>query len=146
MPKYRPKNCRIGEVSAECGDLAFLSIRRAIDDARAGLIDATATAPINKEALSRAGHKFAGHTEIYAHFTNTADYTMMLMEGNLRVVHVSTHVSLRQAIELVKMDRIVSVIKLVREALLGMGIKIRVSRWLGSIPTPEKTAFSAAKK
>lgn len=117
------KNCRIGEVSAECGDLAFLSIRRAIDDARAGLIDATATAPINKEALSRAGHKFAGHTEIYAHFTNTADYTMLLMEGNLRVVHVSTHVSLRQAIELVKMDRIVAVIKLVREALLGMGIK-----------------------
>jgi len=115
-------NCKIGEVSAECGNLAFLSIKRAIDDAQAGLIDATATAPINKDALSRAGHKFAGHTEIYAHFTNTADYTMLLMEGNLRVVHVSTHVSLRRAIDLVKKDRIVAVIKLVREALLGMGI------------------------
>ncbi len=116
------EDCKTGEVSAACGDLAFQSIRRAIEDAQAGLIAATATAPINKDALSRAGHKFAGHTEIYAHFTNTTDYTMLLLEGNLRVVHVSTHVSLRQAIELVKKDRIVKVIKLVREALIGMGI------------------------
>jgi 4-hydroxythreonine-4-phosphate dehydrogenase len=121
--KINLEDCRIGEVSAECGDLAFLSIKRAIEDAQAGLIDATATAPINKDALSRAGHKFAGHTEIYAHFTNTTDYTMLLMEGNLRVVHVSTHVSLRRAIDLVKKDRIVAVIRLVREALLGMGMQ-----------------------
>lgn len=116
------EDCKTGEISAACGDLAFQSIRRAIEDAQAGLIDATATAPINKDALSRAGHKFAGHTEIYAYFTNTADYTMLLMEGNLRVVHVSTHVPLRHAIDLVKKDRIVKVIKLVREALIGMGI------------------------
>ena len=120
--KIEPEECRVGEVSSACGDLAFRSIRRAIEDALAGLIDATATAPINKDALSRAGHKFAGHTEIYAYFTNTSDYTMLLMEGSLRVVHVSTHVSLRQAIELVKKDRVVSVIRLVREALIGMGI------------------------
>lgn len=120
--KITLEDCKTGEVSAACGDLAFQSIQRAIEDAKAGLIDATATAPINKDALSRAGHKFAGHTEIYAHFTNTADYTMLLLEGNLRVVHVSTHVSLRQAIELVKKDRIVRVIKLVRGALIGMGI------------------------
>ncbi len=117
-----PGSYAVGQVSAVCGDLAFQAIRRAIADAQAGLIDATATAPINKEALSTAGHKFAGHTEIYAHYTGTEDYTMLLMEGNLRVVHVSTHVSLRQAIDLVKKDRIVSVIKLMHEALAGMGI------------------------
>ncbi len=117
-----PSDCPIGEVSAAAGDLAFESIRRAIADALAGSIDATATAPINKDALSRAGHKFAGHTEIYAHFTKTSDYTMLLMEGALRVVHVSTHVSLRQAIDLVKKDRVLTVIRLIHEALAGMGI------------------------
>jgi 4-hydroxythreonine-4-phosphate dehydrogenase len=119
--EMEPGGYAIGQVSAACGDLAFKAIRRAITDAQAGLIDATATAPINKEALSAAGVKFAGHTEIYAHYTGTDDYAMLLMEGNLRVVHVSTHVSLRQAIDLVKKDRIVTVIKLVHEALTGMG-------------------------
>lgn len=114
--------CKIGEVSAACGDLAFLAIKRAIEDALAGKIDATATAPLNKDALSQAGHKFAGHTEIYAYFTGTTDYTMLLMEGPLRVVHVSTHVSLREAIDRVKKDRVVTVIRLVHEALTGMGI------------------------
>ena len=120
--EMEPGDYGVGQVSAACGDLAFQAIRQAIADAQAGLIDATATAPINKEALRAAGHKFAGHTEIYAHYTGTEDYTMLLMEGNLRVVHVSTHVSLRQAIDLVKKDRIVSVIKLMHEALTGMGI------------------------
>lgn len=114
---------RVGELSAACGELAFQSIRRAIEDALAGRIDATATAPINKEALSLSGHKFAGHTEIYAHFTSTKDYTMLLMEGNLRVAHVSTHVSLRDAIDLVKKERIVAVVKLLHDALIGMGIE-----------------------
>jgi 4-hydroxythreonine-4-phosphate dehydrogenase len=121
--EMEPEGYPMGQVSAASGDLAFQAIRRAISDAQSGLIDATATAPINKEALSAAGHKFAGHTEIYAHYTGTDDYTMLLVEGNLRVAHVSTHVSLRQAVDLVKKDRIISVIKLVHEALIGMGIK-----------------------
>ncbi|MFH2114846.1 MAG: 4-hydroxythreonine-4-phosphate dehydrogenase PdxA, partial [Spirochaetota bacterium] len=117
-----PGDCETGRVSAASGGLAFNAIRIAIEDALAGSIDATATAPINKESLSLAGHRFAGHTEIYARYTGTSDYTMMLMDGPLRVVHVSTHVSLREAIDRVKKDRIVSVIRLVREALVGMGI------------------------
>jgi len=113
---------KIGEVSAACGDAAFLAIERAIEDALAGRIDATATAPINKEALRLAGRHFAGHTEIYAHFTGTTDYTMLLMEGSLRVAHVSTHVSLREAIALAKKERIVTVVRLLHQALAGMGI------------------------
>lgn len=117
-----PPDFGLGRVAAGCGELAFLSIKRAIEDALAGRIDATATAPINKDALHRAGRNFAGHTEIYAHFTGTKDYTMLLMEGRLRVAHVSTHVSLREAIELAKKERIVTVIGLLHEALVGMGI------------------------
>jgi 4-phospho-D-threonate 3-dehydrogenase / 4-phospho-D-erythronate 3-dehydrogenase len=113
---------RMGQLSAVAGELAFQAIRRAIEDALAGRIDATATAPINKEALALAGRKFAGHTEIYAHYTGTKDYTMLLMEGALRVAHVSTHVSLLEAISLVKKERIVSVLRLLHDALVGMGI------------------------
>jgi 4-hydroxythreonine-4-phosphate dehydrogenase len=117
-----PASYTVGAVSAACGDLAFRSIRRAIADAMAGFISATATAPVNKASMNLAGHHFAGHTEIYAHFTGTTDYTMMLVDGGLRVAHVSTHVSLREAIECVKRQRILTVIGLVRTALLGMGI------------------------
>lgn len=116
-------DCAWGRVSAACGDLAFQSVRRAIEDALAGLIDATATAPLNKEALSLAGHKFPGHTEIYARFTETAEYAMLLMEGSFRVAHISTHVSLFDAIKAVRKDRVVAVIKLVHEALTEMGIE-----------------------
>jgi len=116
-------DCPFGQVSAACGDLAFEAVRRAIVDAKAGLIDATATAPLNKEALSMAGHKFPGHTEIYAHFTNTAEYAMLLMEGDFRVAHISTHVSLFNAIKAVKKARVVTVVKLVHEALTEMGIE-----------------------
>ncbi|MFZ2781807.1 MAG: 4-hydroxythreonine-4-phosphate dehydrogenase PdxA [Rectinemataceae bacterium] len=116
-------DCAFGKVSEACGDLAFISVRRAIEDAMANLIDATATAPLNKEALNLAGHKYAGHTEIYAHFTNTTEYTMLLMEGGFRVAHVSTHVSLSDAIKAVKKDRVVTVVKLVHKALIGIGIE-----------------------
>ena len=115
-------DCTFGKVSKACGDLAFKSVRRAIEDAMANLIDATATAPLNKEALNLAGHKYAGHTEIYAHFTNTKKYTMLLIEGDFRIAHVSTHLSLSDAIKAVRKDRVVTVIKLVHEALLGIGI------------------------
>lgn len=112
----------LGKVSAACGALAFESVRRAIEDALAGKIHATATAPLNKEALALAGIKFPGHTEIYAHFTGSSEYAMLLMEGNLRVAHVSTHVSLADAIKAVTKPRVESVIRLVHEALAEMGI------------------------
>lgn len=111
-----------GKVSAMCGRAAFESIKKVIELAMSGKIDATITGPINKEALNSAGFHFSGHTEIYAHFTGTQDYAMMLVEGNLRVVHVSTHVSLRQACDLVKKDRVLKVIRLADEACRKLGI------------------------
>lgn len=111
-----------GKVSAAAGNAAFDAVKKVIELAMQGKIDGTVTGPINKEAMNLAGHHFAGHTEIYAHFTDTKNYTMMLAEGNLRVVHVSTHVSLRQACDLVKKERVLKMIRLADVACRKLGI------------------------
>ena len=112
----------VAEVSAMAGDAAFEAIEAAIRSAQAGEIDAVVTAPIHKAALNLAGHAFAGHTEIFAHYTDTDDYAMMLADGDLRVVHVSTHVSLRQACDAVSKDRVLRVIRLAHDACRKLGI------------------------
>lgn len=112
-----------GEVAAQCGDAAFKAVVKAIELAMAGEVDGTVTAPLNKEALNLAGHHFDGHTEIYAHYTNTKKYAMLLADDFMRVIHVSTHVSLRQACDLVKKQRIIDVSELIIDACKQFGIK-----------------------
>lgn len=111
-----------GKVSAQCGNAAFVSIRKAIDLAMANEVDGTVTAPLNKEALNLAGHHFDGHTEIYATFTETKKYAMLLADEFLRVIHVSTHVSLREACDRVKKSRIIEVTELIHDACKQFGI------------------------
>jgi 4-hydroxythreonine-4-phosphate dehydrogenase len=113
---------KIGEVDAMSGEAAFSSIKKTIELALAGEIDGTITNPLNKEALNSAGHHYAGHTEIYADLTQTKDYSMMLADGELRVVHVSTHVSLREACERVKKARVLKVIDLAFNTCKRLGI------------------------
>jgi 4-hydroxythreonine-4-phosphate dehydrogenase len=114
---------RRGKVDARCGKLSYDCVVKAIELAMAGRIDATVTNPINKEAIAGAGLKqFAGHTEIYAHHTATKRYTMMLAEDTFRVVHVSTHVSLREACDRVKQARVAEVIDLAQAACVDLGI------------------------
>ncbi len=91
--------------------------------ALAGKIAAIATAPLNKDAMNQGGCHFPGHTEILAHLSNTKNYAMMLTGGSLRVIHVSTHLSLRQACEKVKKDRVLKVIELADQAMKKIGIK-----------------------
>jgi 4-phospho-D-threonate 3-dehydrogenase / 4-phospho-D-erythronate 3-dehydrogenase len=110
-----------GEISAMAGDASFQSVKKVIELAMAGEIDATVTGPINKKSINEAGHHFAGHTEIYAHYTGTKKYAMLLVEENMRVIHVSTHVSLREACDLVKKDRIIQVIELLHNGILSLG-------------------------
>ncbi|NQU14852.1 MAG: 4-hydroxythreonine-4-phosphate dehydrogenase PdxA [Desulfobacteraceae bacterium] len=114
---------RYKEVRPEQGKASFEYVTRVIQLALERDIDGTVTGPINKAAVNAAGHHFAGHTEIYAHLTNTRDYAMMLTHGDFRVVHVSTHVSLREACDRVKKDRIIRVIGLTCEALMKLGIR-----------------------
>lgn len=112
----------LGKVSAMAGNAAFEAVKTMIGLAMDGQIAATVTAPIHKEALVAAGHYFPGHTEIFAHFTGTDDFTMMLAAEHIRVVHVSTHVSLRQACDAVKRQRVLKVIELAHHACRQIGI------------------------
>lgn len=123
----------LGKVSIEGGNAAFQCVRKVIQLARAGEVDATCTNALNKEAMNKAlefykgersdGHThFDGHTEIYATYTNTQKYTMMLAHHDLRVVHVSTHVSLREACDRVKKARVLEVIEIADQACKDMGI------------------------
>jgi 4-hydroxythreonine-4-phosphate dehydrogenase len=111
-----------GKVSAMCGKASVEYIERGIDMALAKEIDAVVTGPIHKESINQAGCPHPGHTEIFGARTGTKDYAMMLLGGDLRVVHVSTHVSLRQAIERTKKPRILTVIRLANRALKALGI------------------------
>jgi len=115
---------KLGKTSAIAGDAAFKAIKKSIDLTVAGRINAVVTTPIHKESLNMAGHHFPGHTEIFAQFTNTKDYAMLLAnKEGLRVIHVSTHVPIKQVSELVKKARIVKVIELLHNACLRFGIK-----------------------
>jgi 4-hydroxythreonine-4-phosphate dehydrogenase len=111
-----------GTVDPMAGKAAYESLRRAIDLALVGEIDAVVTAPLNKEALNAAGYHYAGHTEILADACDGCEVTMMLVSSSLRVSHVSTHVSLREALDRVQKDRILKVIQLTSKALQHMGI------------------------
>ena len=110
-----------GTIDATCGEASFQAVRKAIELAMAVEVEGTVTGPINKKSINEAGHHFAGHTEIYAHFTGTRKYAMLLVEDHINVIHVSTHVSLRQACDLVKKDRIVQVIELLADGLRRLG-------------------------
>ncbi|MBQ9427962.1 MAG: 4-hydroxythreonine-4-phosphate dehydrogenase PdxA [Clostridia bacterium] len=108
---------------AICGDASFQYVTYAIGLAMKHEIGAVITAPINKESLNIAGHHYSGHTEIFAEYTNTPHYGMMLASGSLRVIHVSTHCSLRQACDRVKKDRVLEVIHLAAEGCRLLGIE-----------------------
>jgi 4-hydroxythreonine-4-phosphate dehydrogenase len=111
-----------GRVSAVAGRAAFEAVKAAIELALSGEVAAVVTGPIHKEALRLAGLDFPGHTEIFARFTGTTDYAMMLAEGSFRVVHVSTHVSLREACERVSRARVLRTIELAHDACRRLGI------------------------
>lgn len=114
---------RFGEVSALAGDLAFKAVVKAIELAMDNKVDGTVTGPIHKGAINAAGHHFSGHTEIYAHYTNTPKYAMLLADEKIKVIHVSTHVSLREACDRVKKERVLEVIRLLNNALTQIGIQ-----------------------
>lgn len=114
---------RFGEVQKMTGEAAFQYVKKVIELALEDKVDATVTNAFNKEAINLAGHNYAGHTEIYADLTGTNKYSMMLAHENLRVIHVSTHVSLREACDRVKKDRVYEVIKLADEACKTLGIE-----------------------
>ena len=113
---------KYGEVSAKTGQASLDYIYKGIELAMAKKIDAVVTGPIHKESIQKAGSPYAGHTEIFATQTGAKDYAMMLADKHFRVIHVSTHVSLRKACDLVKRERVLTVIRLADKALQDLGI------------------------
>lgn len=116
-----PEKLQLGKMSPDAGNAAFQFVKKAVELAKNKKIQAICTAPLNKEALQKGGHAFAGHTEILAHLTNTKDYSMMLSSPKLKVIHLTTHVGLVKAVEMINPDRTCKVIKLAHEVLSRAG-------------------------
>lgn len=117
-----PEELAFGELDSRAGAAAYGYVERAVGLALKGRVDAVCTAPLNKEALHLAGMKYPGHTEILAGLTDTKDYAMMLVAPGLRVIHVSTHVSLWEAIERATPERELAVMRLAHDAMRSIGI------------------------
>lgn len=123
--KNLPGDVRFGEESVATGKASGQYIEKAIDLWRSGAIDAIATAPLSKKALNSGGYDFPGHTEFLAELTDTKDFAMSFFAGKLRVVLLSTHLSLIEAIGLVKRDNLIRLIEFA-DTRLGSLLKRRI--------------------
>ena len=112
-----------GQLCAWGGESAYVFLKTAIDWALENKIAAIVTAPLSKEALHAAGHFFPGHTEILAHHTNGASPVMMLTVDGLRAIHVTAHMSLKEAIATLSTERILEVMQIAHKTLKQMGIE-----------------------
>ena len=117
-----PEDLPFGKVSAVAGEAAYRYIERAVRIVERGAAQAICTAPLSKEALHAAGHKYPGHTELLAALTNTPEVSMMLVAPKLRVIHVTTHMGLLDAIERIDAALVERVIGRARETLVRAGI------------------------
>ena len=111
-----------GRVDPMAGKAAFEYIKLAAELALAGECDAIVTSAINKESLNKAGYHYDGHTQLLAELCGVPDVAMMLVSGQLRITHVTTHVSLHEAIEMIRPERILTVIRLTDEAIRQMSV------------------------
>ncbi|WP_349607099.1 MULTISPECIES: 4-hydroxythreonine-4-phosphate dehydrogenase PdxA [Cupriavidus] len=117
-----PEDLPFGKLSAVAGDAAFRYIERAVALTRDEKIDAICTAPLNKEALHAGGHKFPGHTEMLAYLTGTPEVSMMLVAPQLRVIHVTTHIGLLDAIRKIEPSLVQRTIERGHQTLQRAGI------------------------
>ena len=117
-----PATLRVGRVEARAGDAAWRFIVHAAGLALCGEVRAVVTAPIAKEAMHAAGHRFPGHTELLAELAGGVDVRMMLANPELRTVLVSIHVSLRDALDRVTRDNVLQTIVIADAALRRAGI------------------------
>jgi len=111
----------IGKAQKICGRAAYAYIVKAIELAQSRVVDAIVTAPINKEALHLAAIPYPGHTEILADKTGVADFSMMFACERVHVVHVTTHMSVRQALKLITRKRVLAHTRQLNRALKELG-------------------------
>lgn len=112
-----------GQISAGAGDMAFRCVHKAVELVQAGRAQVIVTAPLNKAALHEAGHHYDGHTGMLASLTGAPSSFMLLASETLSTLHVSTHVSLREAIDRVTPERIIATVEAGHAHLLSLGMK-----------------------
>jgi 4-hydroxythreonine-4-phosphate dehydrogenase len=113
---------RPGELSVDGGRFAYLAVERAVRLADAGRIQGMVTAPLNKEALNKAGYHYAGHTDMLAELTGAKGSVMMLAHGGMRVSHLTTHIALEDVPAKLTPERLRYVIDRTHEALHALGL------------------------
>ena len=118
-----PEDITVGEISPTCGKAAMEWVTKAGELALAGVVDGMATAPLNKEAASLAGYESIGHSELLQELAGVKTVATMLLAKNLRVVHLTTHRSLRLACDYVKKDRILEFLQLTHDNFVTWGFK-----------------------
>jgi 4-hydroxythreonine-4-phosphate dehydrogenase len=118
-----PPDLAFGKLSRDGGEAAYRFIECAARLALAKEADAICTAPLNKEALHMAGHIFPGHTEMLAYLTGTKEVSMLLVAPKLRVIHVTTHIGLIDAIAAINPGLVERTIERAQETLVKAGIK-----------------------
>lgn len=111
-----------GELDPEAGRCAVEWVKRAVSFAKDGGVQGLVTCPIHKECIHRAGYTYTGHTELIAQMTKSPDYRMCLFAGPMRLVHITSHLSLREAIAAVTAPRIAKSIRIGHDALVRMGL------------------------
>jgi 4-phospho-D-threonate 3-dehydrogenase / 4-phospho-D-erythronate 3-dehydrogenase len=116
-----PEDITVGQISVACGKAAMEWVSKAGELALAGIVDGLATAPLNKEAASLAGYQSIGHMELLQELTGAKTVATMLLAKNLRVVHLTTHRSLRVACDYVKKDRILDYLQLTHDSFVKWG-------------------------
>ncbi|GAB2748737.1 D-threonate 4-phosphate dehydrogenase [Salinifilum aidingensis] len=117
-----PEDLPWGEVSADAGEAAYQYVRVAAGLALEHEVQGICTAPLNKAALHAAGHRFPGHTELLAQLTGTEEVSMMLSTPSVKVVHVTTHVGLLDAVERIEPGLVERTVRRGHRALRGSGV------------------------
>lgn len=111
----------VGKLSAAAGDGSYRFVVEACRLAREGEVDGIVTAPLNKAAMHAGGHQFPGHTELLAHEFGVQNFSLVLSAGDLYFFHLTTHVSMRQAIEDITFERTLNVLQLAGAFAKSMG-------------------------
>jgi len=117
-----PANLPFGQLSPVAGDAAYHYIRVAAELAMSGQVQAICTAPLNKEALHAAGHLYPGHTELLAALTGTEEVSMMLSTPKVKVIHVTTHIGLIDAIAKIDPPLVERTVRRGHQAMADAGV------------------------
>lgn len=117
-----PADLPWGELSALAGEAAYQYVRVAADLALKGAVHGICTAPLNKEALHSAGHLYPGHTELLAHLTGVDEVSMMLSTPKVKVIHVTTHIGLIDAVRRIEPGLVERTVRRGHDAMVRAGV------------------------